>query len=56
MSQKVPDLRLVKYIIKYKGLKLDDEGMQFLVGNLTYQFLENENDELAGNEPNQDSV
>jgi hypothetical protein len=30
---------------------MDDEGMKFLIGNLTYQFLENENDEMAGNEP-----
>lgn len=50
MCQKVPDLRLVKYIIKYKGLKMEDEGISFLIGNLNYQVLANENEVLAGNE------
>jgi hypothetical protein len=50
MCQKVPDLRLVKCIIKYKGLKIVFEGISFLIGNLNYQVLANENEVLAGNE------
>jgi hypothetical protein len=51
MGQKVPDHRLVKYIIKHKGVSMDEEGISFLIKNLIFQFLVNENEELAGSEP-----